>query len=152
MASAFEVDAGAQRAFYLDELEPGLARERVNVVTRDQIEAFGEVSGDLNPVHFCDAYASQTVFGGVIAHGMLSAAFFSALIAGELPGPGSIYLGQTLRFKAPVRPGDRVRTRLQVTAVDRVKGRATLKCEAWVGETVVLEGEAVVLPPKRPRI
>ena len=151
MATAMEIDAGEQRPLYIDELEPGIMRERITTVTRDCIETFGNVSGDLNPVHFCDDYASQTMFGGVIAHGMLSAAYFSAVIAGELPGPGSIYLGQTLRFKAPVRPGDTVRARCEVAEVDAEKRRVTLRCEAWVGDKIVLEGEALVMPPKRPK-
>ena len=132
-------------------MKPGLARERISHVTRESIEGFGAVTGDMNPVHFDDEYASKTVFGGVIAHGMLSAGYFSALIASELPGPGSIYLGQTLRFKAPVRPGDAVRVRCEVAEVHREKGRVTLRCEAWVGDKLVVEGEAEVLPPKRRR-
>ncbi|MEM9724516.1 MAG: MaoC family dehydratase [Pseudomonadota bacterium] len=135
---------------YLEDLEVGLERSRATVVTRDTIEAFGAVSGDRNPVHFDDDYAKGTMFGGVIAHGMICAGFISALIAGELPGEGTIYLKQSLAFRAPVRPGDEVTTSCKVAAVDLVKGRVTLDCTCVVDGKVVLEGEAVVLAPKRP--
>lgn len=138
------------RTIYLDELEIGMSRERRRRVTRADIEAFGALSGDRNPVHFDDAYAAQTMFGGVVAHGMLSAAMFSAVIGEELPGPGAVYMGQTLRFRGPVRPDDEVCARCSVVALDRAKRRATLRCEALVRESVVLEGEALILTPTRP--
>ena len=116
-------------------------------VSESTLEEFGAASTDRNPVHFDEAYASQTPFHGRIAHGMLTAAFFSALLAGELPGPGTVYLGQRLRFTAPVRPGDDVRCRVAVTAWDAGRRRATLSTRAWVGETLVVDGEATVLVP-----
>jgi 3-hydroxybutyryl-CoA dehydratase len=106
------------------------------------------VSGDRNPVHLDAAYAAGTRFGGRVAHGMLTAAFFSGLLANDVPGPGTIYLGQTLRFTAPVRPGDDVRCEVEVTALDAARGRATLATRAYVGDTLVADGEATVLVPR----
>ena len=135
---------------YIDDLTIGLERSRSTIVTRELIEGFGAVSGDRNPVHFDDAFAKTTPFGGVIAHGMLSAGFISALIASELPGEGTVYLKQSLAFRAPVRPGDEVVTTCRVQQVDPAKRRVTLDCLCAVGDTIVVEGEALVLAPKRP--
>lgn len=135
------------RALTINEIEPGLSRTRVREVTRDHIEAFGALSGDRNPVHFDDAFAADTVFKGVVAHGMLSATYFSGIIGEELPGPGAIYLGQTLKFRGPVRPGDTVRTTCTVRDVNYEKRRVTIACEAFVGDKIVLEGEALILAP-----
>lgn len=134
---------------YLEDMTVGLARSRAAAVSKETIAAFGEVSGDKNPVHFDDDYAAKTPFGGVIAHGMLSAGFISAAIAEELPGHGTVYLKQSLSFRAPVRPGDEVVTTVTVSAINAEKGRVTLACVCRVGETVVVEGEAVVLAPRR---
>lgn len=111
------------------------------------IALYAGVSGDTNPVHLDADYAGQTPFKGRIAHGMLSAGFISAVLGTKLPGPGAIYMSQTLRFKAPVRIGDTVVARCTITALDTAKRRATLECRCTVGETTVIEGEAVVLVP-----
>ena len=132
----------------LDELHVGQAAERTRTVTAADITAFADVSGDHNPVHLDEAFAASTPFKGVIAHGMLSGAFISALIAGELPGQGSIYLSQSLSFRRPVRPGDEVTTRVEITAIDAEKGRVTLASTCTVAGKTVVEGEAVVLAPK----
>lgn len=132
----------------LDELHVGQSAEHTRTVTQADIAAFADVSGDRNPVHLDEAFAASTPFKGVIAHGMLSAAFISALIAGELPGQGSIYLSQSLSFRRPVRPGDEVTTRVEVTALDSEKGRVTLATTCTVAGKAVVEGEAVVLAPK----
>jgi 3-hydroxybutyryl-CoA dehydratase len=131
--SRIEVGSRAERTFHVDDA---------------RIEAFADVSGDRNPVHLDDAFAAGTRFGGRVAHGMLTAAFFSGLLANDLPGPGTIYLAQTLRFTAPVRPGDDVRCEVEVTAVDEARGRATLATRAHVGQTLVADGEARVLLPR----
>ena len=132
----------------LDELQVGQSAERTRTVTTADIAAFADVSGDHNPVHLDDTFAASTPFRGVIAHGMLSGAFISALIAGELPGQGSIYLSQSLSFRRPVRPGDEVVTRVEITAIDPEKGRVTLATTCTVAGKMVVEGEAVVLAPK----
>lgn len=121
--------------------------EREIEVTAEMIRAFADISGDTNPVHLDEAYAASTRFGGTVAHGMLTAGFFSGILGTELPGTGSIYLGQELRFLAPVRPGDRVRCEVElVELADR--GRATFATRAWVGETLVVDGQARVLLPR----
>ncbi len=132
----------------LDELEVGREAVRVRTVTDADIAGFAEVSGDHNPVHLDEGFAQGTPFKGRIAHGMLSAAWISALIAGELPGAGSIYLQQSLSFRRPVRPGDEVTVRVAVIAVDRDKGRVTLATTCTVAGKTVVDGEAVVLAPR----
>ena len=135
--------------YFLEDLTLGLSAERTHVVTEADITAFAEVSGDFNPVHMDEAFAQTTAFKGRIAHGMLSAAWLSALIAGELPGPGSIYLSQSLRFRRPVRIGDEVVSRIEVTAIDAEKARVTLATVCSVGGKPMLEGEALVMAPRR---
>ena len=117
------------------------------VVGDNELEQFAAATGDRNPIHFDDAYAATTRFGGRIAHGMLVGGLISSLIANDLPGPGSVYLGQQLRFRAPVRPGDQVRCEVEVTEIDE-RGRVTLATRAWVGDTLVVDGEAKVLAPE----
>jgi 3-hydroxybutyryl-CoA dehydratase len=117
--------------------------ERLVVVGDEQLEQFALATGDRNPIHFDAAYAAETRFGGRIAHGMLVGGLISALLANDVPGPGTIYLGQELQFRAPVRPGDEVRCEVEVTGVDG--RRVTLATRAWVGEMLVVEGTARVL-------
>ena len=135
--------------YCLEDLKPGLSAERTHVVTEADITAFAEVSGDFNPVHMDEAFAQTTAFKGRIAHGMLSAAYISATIAGDLPGPGAVYIAQSLSFRRPVRIGDTVVTRVIVTAIDAEKARVTLKTECAVEAKTVVEGEAVVMVPRK---
>lgn len=137
------------QGFYFDELTIGQAVETSRVVGAADIEAFAEVSGDNNPVHLDEAYAQTTTFGERIAHGMLSAAYISAILGTRLPGPGAIYLSQSLRFRRPVRIGDVVVARATVTALDDAKGRVTLETVCEVGGKTVMDGEAVVIAPRR---
>ncbi|MDX6629476.1 MAG: 3-hydroxybutyryl-CoA dehydratase [Gaiellales bacterium] len=111
------------------------------------IELFGEASTDRNPLHFDDAFGRETPFGGRIAHGMISAAFISAVIGNTLPGHGSIYLSQALKFRAPVRPGDIVRVEVEVLDYDASRRGARLSTRAFVGDTLVVDGEAKVIAP-----
>jgi 3-hydroxybutyryl-CoA dehydratase len=135
--------------YVLEDLSLGLSAERSHVVSEADIAAFAEVSGDFNPVHMDEAFAQTTQFKGRIAHGMLSAAYISALLAGELPGPGAIYMSQSLRFRRPVRIGDEVTTKITVTAIDSEKARVTLETVCTVAGKAVLEGEALVMAPRR---
>ena len=130
----------------IDELQVGQAAEMAKTVTEADIALFAGVTGDFNPVHVDAVAAAQSRFGERIAHGMLSAGFISAVIAMRLPGPGSIYLSQSLRFTKPVRIGDTVTTRVEVVEVVAPKRRLRLAtvCRNQNGETVV-EGEAVVM-------
>ncbi|MRX51771.1 (R)-hydratase [Paracoccus sp. S-4012] len=133
----------------IEDLEIGMTRHLTKQVTDRDIELFAEVSTDRNPVHLDDAYARDTIFEGRIAHGMLTAGLVSAVIGEQLPGHGTVYLGQTLKFMAPVRPGDTVTAEVRVEAIDMGRRRVTLATLCRVGDTVVLKGEAVVLAPSR---
>ena len=139
----------AAQGYAIDALKPGMSAIYERTVTVADIEAFAAVSGDHNPVHLDDAYAKTTMFKGRIAHGMLGASFISTAIASKLPGPGSIYLAQSLSFKAPVRPGDKVETVITVSEVIADKKRVILKTQCRVGATVVIDGEATVLVPTK---
>jgi 3-hydroxybutyryl-CoA dehydratase len=130
-----------------DALAVGRSAERIFSITDERVRAFAEVSEDRNPVHLDEAYAARTLFRGRVAHGMLLGGFISAVLGDDLPGPGSIYLGQTLEFLHPVRIGDRVRVKVTVTAAERA--RATLETLCLVGDAVVVRGEATVVPPRR---
>jgi 3-hydroxybutyryl-CoA dehydratase len=135
------------RSYSIDDLSVGMSASYERTITVADIEAFAAVSGDHNPVHLDEAYAKTTRFKGRIAHGMLGASFISTVLASQLPGPGTVYLGQTLLFKRPVRPGEKVVTRVTVATILHDKGQVVLKTECRVGETVVIDGEATVLAP-----
>ncbi|MFM7444288.1 MAG: MaoC family dehydratase, partial [Tabrizicola sp.] len=113
----------------IEDLEIGMTRSLTKEVTSRDIELFAEVSTDRNPVHLDEAYAQDTIFAGRIAHGMLTAGLISAVIGEQLPGHGTVYLGQSLKFMAPVRPGDVVTAEVKVMAIDHAKRRVTL--ETW---------------------
>ena len=138
------------KTLYLDELSVGQSAQMVRTVTEADIVQFAEVSGDNNPVHLDEAFAAQTPFKTRIAHGMLSAAYISAVIGTQLPGPGTIYMQQALRFKRPVKIGDEVTTVATITEIDPVKGRVSLDTVCLVGGKPVIEGEALVMVPRKP--
>ena len=140
----------AEQTYFIEDLSAGMESSSSRVVSREDIDTFAEVSGDTNPLHLDEAYAATTMFNGCIAHGMLSAAYISKVLGTQLPGPGAIYLSQSLKFKAPVRPGDKVDTRVEITDLDAARRRVTVACECRVGETVVVAGEAQLLVPARP--
>lgn len=131
----------------IEEMEIGMTRHVTKEVTDRDIEMFAEISTDHNPVHMDDDYARDTIFRGRIAHGMLTAGLISAVIGEQLPGHGAVYLGQSLKFLAPVRPGDRVRAEVEVMEIDHAKRRVKLDCRCLVDEKPVLVGEANVLAP-----
>ncbi len=131
----------------IEDLEVGMVRSLRKKVTDEDIELFARVSTDRNPVHLDDAYAQDTIFEGRIAHGMLTAGLISAVIGEQLPGHGTVYLGQTLRFLAPVRPGDTVLAEVEVLEIDYAKRRVKLDTRCLVNGKKVLVGEATVLAP-----
>ena len=137
------------QGLYFDELSLGQSAETSQVVGAADIEAFAAVSGDVNPVHLDEAYARTTPFGGRIAHGMLAAAYISAVIGNRLPGSGAIYLSQSLRFRRPVKIGDQVTARVTVKALDAAKGHATFETVCLVAGKTVVEGEALIMVPRR---
>ena len=134
---------------HIDQLHPGMSASVAKTVTEADIILFAGVSTDVNPAHIDEEYSKGTMFGGRIAHGMLSASFISAVLANKLPGPGTIYLSQTLKFKAPVRPGDTVTATVTVRDVNVAKNRVTLETVCTVGGKPVIEGEALMMPPAR---
>jgi 3-hydroxybutyryl-CoA dehydratase len=146
---AMMLDNQPRGTICIEDLEIGMVRYLQKQITDRDIEMFAEVSTDRNPVHLDDDYARDTIFEGRIAHGMLTAGLISAVIGEQLPGHGTVYLGQTLKFMAPVRPGDVVYAEVKVAAIDFAKRRVTLETHCAVGDTVVLKGEALVLAPSR---
>ena len=137
------------QGLYFDELNVGQTAETTRVVGAADIEAFAAVSGDVNPVHMDEDYAKTTPFGGRIAHGMLAAAYLSAVLGNDLPGPGAIYMSQSLRFRRPVKIGDPVTARVTVKALDAATGHATFETVCLVGGKTVIDGEALVMVPRR---
>jgi 3-hydroxybutyryl-CoA dehydratase len=137
------------RGKYLDEITEGMTAVFSKTVTEADIVLFAGITGDTNPVHLDEDFAKPTMFKGRIAHGMLTAGFVSAVFGTKLPGPGCIYLSQSLKFKAPVRIGDTVKARVTVNAIDP-KGRVTFLTTCHVGDTLVLDGEAQLMVPRRP--
>ena len=131
-----------------DEITIGQTATYSKLIEARDIQLFAAVSGDVNPVHLDAAFAATTQFGGCIAHGMLSGAIISAAIAMELPGPGTIYLGQTLRFSLPVKPGDTLTVHLQVTEKKDKRRMVTLDCKVFnQHDKLVLSGTAEVMAP-----
>ncbi|MDR2636720.1 MAG: MaoC family dehydratase [Zoogloeaceae bacterium] len=135
----------AQNGFDIEDLQPGMNASISKTITDADIVLFSGVSTDTNAVHLNEEFAKTTMFGGRIAHGMLSAGLISAVLGNRLPGPGTIYMGQTLKFKAPVRPGDTVTATATVKEVIVEKKRVVLETVCTVGGKVVIEGEATML-------
>ncbi|HSF94271.1 MAG TPA: MaoC family dehydratase [Thermohalobaculum sp.] len=133
----------------IEDLEIGMSRHLTKTIEDYDIRMFADISTDRNPVHLDEVYAQETIFGGRIAHGMLTAALISAVIGEQLPGHGTVYMGQTLKFLAPVRPGDDVTAQVTVREIDHSRRRVTLDCVCLVGEKAVLKGEALVLAPSK---
>lgn len=129
----------------VEDVHVGQRASATRAVTEADVQGFAAVSGDVNPVHLDEAYAATTPFRTRIAHGMLTASHISAMLANQLPGPGAIYLSQTLQFRRPVKLGDVVETSVEITAIDADKGRITLATVCSVEGKRVLEGEAVVM-------
>lgn len=135
--------------FYYEDISVGQSAIFAKTVTEADIAAFAGVSGDFNPVHVNEEFASKTMFKGRIAHGMLSAGFISTVFGMRLPGPGAIYVSQLLKFKAPVKIGDTVVARVEVTGMVPEKKFVTFKTTCSVGEKVVIDGEATLMVPSR---
>lgn len=143
--------ADARQGYYFEDLEVGIEASYQRAVTAADISTFAEVTGDKNPVHLDSAYAAKTMFKEPIAHGMLTAGYISAVFGMELPGPGAIYVSQTLNFRAPVRIGATVVAKVTVAELIPAKRRARFDCVCSVDGKPVLEGEAILMVPARPR-
>lgn len=137
--------------YYIEDLKPGMSERFSKTVTERDIQLFGEVSGDVNPVHFDENFAKGTIFKGRIAHGVLSASYISTVLGMKMPGPGTIFMSLTTRFKAPVRIGDTVTAICTVREVNTEKRRVVFDCVCKVGDTTVVDGEAMVMAPSRPK-
>tara|TARA_A100001037_G_C15006103_1_gene569462 strand:+ start:99 stop:527 length:429 start_codon:yes stop_codon:yes gene_type:complete len=132
-----------------EDLAVGMSGSIEKRITDDDIVKFAAVTGDTNPLHLDDEYAEGTMFEGRIAHGMLTASLFSAVLGTKMPGPGCIYMSQSIRFRSPVRPGDVVVATVTVSGIDNEKQRVAFDCSCTLGETVVAEGEALAKVPSR---
>ena len=150
VAGTDHLDVGF-RGYFIEDLSLGMSASVAKTVTEADIVLFAGVTGDMNPVHVDETYAAATMFKGRIAHGMLSAGFISAVIGMRLPGPGTIYMSQSLKFRAPVRIGDTVTATAKVTNIIAEKGRAVIETVCSVGDVIVTEGEALVMVPSRKR-
>lgn len=135
--------------YAFEDLQIGMSASVSRTVSEADILMFAGVSGDTNPVHLDEEFAASTMFGGRIAHGMLSSGLISAVFGTRLPGPGCIYLSQNLKFKAPVKVGDTVVARVTVKELKTEKRRAVFSTVCTVRGTTVLDGEAELLIPAR---
>ena len=135
--------------YYLEDLKEGMSASFGKTVTDADVMMFAGVSGDTNPVHLNNDFASKTMFKGRIAHGIFGASLISAVLGTKLPGPGCIYVNQNLKFKAPVRIGDTLIARVTVKAINTEKKLVTLDTVCTVADKPVIEGEATVMVPAR---
>ena len=143
------LDNNPRGTICIEDIEMGMTRYIRKIITDRDIEKFAEISTDHNPVHLDDDYARDTIFEGRIAHGMLTAGLISAVIGEQLPGHGTIYMSQNLKFLAPVRPGDLVHAEVRVVDMVIDKRRVKLDCRCEVNGKNVLVGAAMVLAPSR---
>ena len=138
--------------YYFEDLSVGMSASYAKTITETDIVLFAGISGDVNPVHLNQEFASDTMFEGRIAHGMLTASFISTVLGPKLPGPGCIYLRQDLRFLAPVRPGDTVHAKITITEIDTERKRVYAHTVCRVGDVSVVEGDATLFVPKRDKL
>src|SRR5262245_16890534 len=137
------------RLLYFEDLSVGMAETFSKTISASDVVGFAQLTGDRNPIHLSEHFAARTQFGGRIAHGLYTASLISALLGTRLPGPGAIYISQTLNFRAPVRIGDQVDVTVAVAELIPEKFRARLTCKCSVGDEVVLDGEAWVKVPSK---
>ncbi|WP_020681481.1 MaoC family dehydratase [Marinobacterium rhizophilum] len=137
---------------YIEDLELGQSASVLKTVSDRDIRLFAEITGDTNPVHLDEEFAAQTQFKTRIAHGIFSAGLISAVIGTHLPGPGAVYLDQSLKFRLPIYLGDEVETRVTITDINLRRGRVTLSTECFVAGKRVTQGEAVVMVDKKPAV
>ena len=141
--------SAGEHGYYYDEISLGMTATYEKTISDEDVRLFAELTGDTNPVHLDDAFASTTVLRGRAAHGMLTAALISTVLGTQLPGPGCIFLTQSMEFLAPVRIGDTVIARVTVTEMLPRIRKVTMETECRVGERQVLHGNVVVTVPRR---
>jgi 3-hydroxybutyryl-CoA dehydratase len=137
------------RMLYFEDLSVGMTETLSKVIDASDVVGFAEVTGDRNPIHLSEHFAAKTPFGTRIAHGLYTASLISAVLGTRLPGPGAVYISQTLNFRAPVKIGDKVDVTVLVAELMPDKFRARLACTCSVGSEVVLDGEAWVKVPTK---
>ncbi|WP_372929047.1 MaoC family dehydratase [Methyloceanibacter sp.] len=141
--------ASLGHGYYLEDLSPDMEASVSKTITDEDVRAFAKLSGDINPVHIDDDFAAGTMFKKRIAHGFLTGALFSTVLGTKLPGPGCIYMSQTMKFKGPVYIGDEVVATCKITAVDTEKARVALACDCSVNGKTVLAGEALMMVDRK---
>jgi 3-hydroxybutyryl-CoA dehydratase len=146
------MQALGRQGYFFEDLQLGMEGSLAKTVSAADTLAFAEITGDWNPVHLDADYAAKTVFKEPIAHGMLTAGYISAVFGSVMPGPGAIYVSQTLNFRAPVKVGDNVVATVKVMELYAAKRRARFECICAVDGRPVLEGEAVLWVPARPAV
>lgn len=135
------------QTLYFEDLSVGMVERLSKHISSSDVVGFAEVTGDRNPIHLSEHFAAKTPFGTRIAHGLYTASLISAVLGTRLPGPGAVYISQTLHFRAPVKIGDTVVVAVEVAELMAEKCRARLVCTCSVGDEVVLDGEAWVKVP-----
>jgi 3-hydroxybutyryl-CoA dehydratase len=135
------------RTLHFEDLSVGMTETLSKTISSADVVGFAQLTGDRNPIHLSEHFAAQTAFGGRIAHGLYTAGLISAVLGTRLPGPGAIYISQTLNFRAPVRIGDTVDVSVTIAELVPERQRARLTCTCRVGDEVVLDGEALVKVP-----
>ena len=137
--------------YFIEDLDVGMSAFYSRTITEADIVLFAGISGDFNPLHLNREFAEKSMFGGCISHGMLTASLISTVVGTKLPGPGAIYVSQNLRFLAPVRIGDTVIARAAISHLNEERRRATFETVCMVGDIKVLDGEAILMVPRRPQ-
>jgi len=137
------------RILYFEDLAIGMSERLEKTISSSDVVGFAEITGDRNPIHLSEHFAAKTPFGTRIAHGLYTAGLISAVLGTRLPGPGAVYVSQTLNFKAPVKIGDTVAVEVVVAELEPGRRRARLTCTCTVAGDVVLDGEALVKVPSR---
>jgi 3-hydroxybutyryl-CoA dehydratase len=137
------------RTLYFEDLSLGMTERLSKTIASSDVVGFAQVTGDRNPIHLSEHFAAKTQFKKRIAHGLYTASLISAVLGTRLPGPGAIYISQTLNFRAPVKIGDTVAVTVTVAELMPEKSRARLSCICAVDGEVVLDGEALVKVPAR---
>ena len=140
------------QTLYFEDLKLGMRETLRKTVENEDVIGFAELSGDHNPIHLSDHFARNTRFGARIVHGLYTASLISAVIGMRLPGPGAVYISQTLNFRGPVKIGDVIEVNVEVIELIEKGRRVRLKCECLVDGKVVLDGEGVLSAPKAPAL
>jgi 3-hydroxybutyryl-CoA dehydratase len=140
----------ALRPLYFEDIKTGMREQIMRTVMDEDVVGFAELTGDHNPIHLSDLYAEKTAFGRRIAHGLYTASLISAVLGTKLPGPGAVYISQTIQFHGPVKIGDVVTVSVEVVELVEKGRRVMLYCEAMVDGQRVLDGQAVVSVPRKP--